>query len=112
METFYAVLKVTKSDGAGHTTGMFEAKDARDAIDKMCEKAKVKSTLELYEFELLRVEGRDYKIVARKFGSNMPTGEIYRTKTDKLPEVPKLPSTEVPNVFESNKQSSITVETL
>lgn len=68
MSTFYAVLKLTPTSRPV-TTGEYEALDVEQALRVMLMRAQVRSTMEVHEYELLRVRGRDYERVGRKSAS-------------------------------------------
>lgn len=65
MPTFYAVLKLTPTSRPV-TTGEYEALDVEQALRVMLMRAQVRSTMEVHEYELLRVQGRNYERVGRK----------------------------------------------
>lgn len=89
MPTFYAVLKLTPT-ARPVTTGEFEALDVEQALRVMLMRAQVRSTMEVHEYELLRVQGRNYERVGRKSGS------VYEAPTKPASALPALPPPAAP----------------
>lgn len=87
MNNYYAVVKYSDTSGA-MTTGTFAAKNHPDAITKMAKMAGVQDTMNLHEYELLMIKGKEYIVVARKFGragpQPMPKPSL---ETEKLPVI-------------------------
>lgn len=104
MGKYYAVLKYTK-DSNPMSTGEYSARDHGEAMEILAKKAKVQSTMNLYEFQLLHIVGRDYTEVARKLPvSDKTPGIKTRKKSKKKAEQEPPPikvNTAKPEVFDT-----------
>lgn len=87
MGKYFAMVKYTGS-GKPMSTGEFTARDHADALNVMLAKAKVQSTMNLHEYELLHVVGRNYQRVFYKISDKPSKSEKkIETRKEKQEEV-------------------------
>lgn len=68
-EEYYATFKYV-ANGKPVSSGIFMCNDTREALDKMCEIARIQDTTNLHSYDLLKIVGKNYIRVATKVGQD------------------------------------------